>query len=391
MQFAKMSVGFAALQETYGADAATISALMAATGLFGLIFGVSGASITSSLGFRRVLFGSLVLAAILSFAEAFFPPIPVFYGLRLLEGVTNLFIVVAAPTLISLHAPKRYLPFAMGLWGTFYGVAFALTGLVGPALLDAAGPRGLLVGQGSLALITFVLLARRDLANPTGSSATSPGWKRPRSNLLTLLRTNLRAYRHISTALPGAVFFFHSSIYLGFLIFVPLSAPSDWLRGTLLVSMPLVSIAGTIVAGPLVQSGLPLMRTLISGFASVGMLSVALAMVSVNGSSVLQYLLLANAVMLISGILQGSIFILAPRLAADPGEEAIAFGVIAQLGSLGSIVGPIVFAIAIERAELTGFAGLVVAGAVMGALIAGLGLRNASASSRQTTHGRTMI
>ncbi|MGV2187383.1 MFS transporter [Rhizobium rhizogenes] len=373
MQFSKMSIGLKALEDALGTDATSVSALMAATGLFGLLFGVGGASISDALGLRRVLLYSIFAAAIFSFAESFIPQFIPFYGLRLLEGVTNLFIVVAAPTLIALYAPSRHVAIAMGLWGSFYGVAFALSGLSGPTLISNFGARGLLAAHGFVALAIALLLAIHRLPGVEKMRDTDSA-KNVRAVFANQVDTIIRAYKNARTALPGLIFLFHSSLYLGFLIFVPLSAQDVTGRDILLVSMPLVSIAATLLAGPISQV-LPIPAVLTTGFLlEMGIAGLLIPATGVDVGT-LTYNLLANGLMLISGVLQGSIFILVPKLAANSRDETLAFGVIAQLGSLGSIVGPMAFAASIAKGGIVGFATLVAIGAVAGASFSFIGLR----------------
>jgi MFS transporter, AAHS family, 3-hydroxyphenylpropionic acid transporter len=373
MQFAKMSVGFSAFQDAFSVDAASVSALMAATGFFGLLLGVSGASITSYIGLRPMLLWALFAAAALSLAETQMPPLPIFYALRLFEGATNLIIVVAAPTLISQQAPPRHIPIAMGLWGTFYGVAFALTGLVGPSLIALAGPKGLLFAHSLFALTAALLLsARRLIQVPI---VTRLRWQGIVPAMYAQLRANALAYRHVHTALPGIVFFFHSSMYLGFLIFVPLAAHSASITELLLVTMPLISILGTMLAGPLAQTAIPPARILVLGFGIVAVLAFALLPAASPRGSELLFCLLANTMIFVSGVIQGSIFILTPRLASEPSDKVLAFGVVAQLGSFGSIIGPMMFSAVILRNGLLGFAMLVALAAALGSTVAAVGLR----------------
>ncbi len=298
------------------------------------------------------------------------PSIEIFYALRLLEGVTNLFIVVVAPTLISLHAPRGRLPLAMGLWGTFYGVGFAITGLFGPWLLATGGTCAVLFGHGLLTLVVALLVSRRPLPTVPPAPVALAGL-----GTIILRQSNviLHAYREARTSSPGLLFLFHSSIYLGLLIFLPGFAPSGTLTQFLLVVMPLVSIGGTLAAGGLVQAGMRPEKALLLGFPLLGLIVMGVILPSgASAYSAYSYGLLCCAAILVSGLLQGHIFILAPRLAANAGEEALAFGLIAQLGSLGSVLSPIAFASAIEWGGLAAFVGLVVIGASIATLVVSL-------------------
>ncbi|MEP3637274.1 MAG: MFS transporter [Paracoccaceae bacterium] len=370
MQFAKMSIGFAAFEESYATNPATVSTLLSAAGFFGLIFGLWGVSLVAAIGFRRILMWSLAVAAILSFAQAVQPSIAVFYLLRIIEGATNLFIVVAAPTLISLHAPPRHIPSAMALWGTFYGVAFMVTGAVGPSLLFAGEPFGLLIAHGVLAIVIAGALFFRDLYEPVReASRKQPNWTQM---LLQQLRHLAEVYATRQISLAGVIFFFHSSMYLGVLIFVPQIAPDQETTNLLLFTMPAFSILGTLIVGPLHQAFLRSRPTMMVGFIFMAIVCMAMLIVADNAVA---FLMAANLLMLVSGLLQGSIFILPSQIAGSAQNEALAFGIIAQLGSLGSIIGPIVFALAVERGGLPSFTMLLIAFAACGLCCVIIGLR----------------
>lgn len=385
MQFAKMSIGFDAFQSELSTGPNVVSALLAACGFFGLIFGVAGASITARIGLRKMLLGSLMLASGLSLMQAAQPPISVFYITRLLEGATNLFIVVAAPALIVRYAPPNGVPSALALWGTFYGVAFAVAGIIGPALIAVGGTPVMLATHAVLTIVIAILLWAQLTSDRshTGSPDTSDDQADLRLWRLTrrMLADNLRAVRHKATLLPGLIFLFHSTIYLGLLIFVPLMAPTTQVQQLLQVGMPLISIVTTLAVGPLANGLLSPGAVLSAGFPALVVLSLALTQADLAQI----YALIGMLVMAVSGLMQGSIFILPPRLAQRHGDDAVAFGLIAQLGSLGSILGPVGFEIATRSpaqgnlgtetaGNVAGFAILLTALSAVGLLVTRLGL-----------------
>ncbi|SNR86622.1 MFS transporter [Puniceibacterium sediminis] len=359
MQFAKMSIGFDAFQSELSTGSSVVSELLAACGIFGLIFGVAGASITARMGLRKMLLGSLVLASMLSLIQAVSPPISIFYITRLLEGATNLFIVVAAPALIVRYAPARRISSALALWGTFYGVAFGVAGSTGPTLIAAGGTPVMLATHAALTIVVALLLWTRPISDPdpdhAGSTDTSddPASVRLLRLVRRMLADNFRAIRHRSTLLPGLIFLFHSSIYLGLLIFVPLMAPTPQVQQLLHVGMPLISILTTLAMGPLANGVLSSSAVLSVGFPSLVVLSLALTQADIDPI----YALTGLSLMAISGLMQGSIFILPPLLARKHGDDALAFGLIAQLGSLGSIIGPVAFEI-VTRSPASGTLGI---------------------------------
>ena len=128
MQFAKFSVSFDALLAHYQQGATLTGMSLSVVGIAGLIFGVSAGMIASRFGYLRVLVGALLLGGVLSFIQSTLPPFNVLLLTRLLEGFSQLGVVVAAPTLIAKLSAPKHKSLTMGIWGTFFGVAFAVCG-----------------------------------------------------------------------------------------------------------------------------------------------------------------------------------------------------------------------------------------------------------------------
>lgn len=60
------------------------------------------------------------------------PQANVAFPARIIEGLGHLAIVTAAPALLDKYVDKRFKPFMMGLWSTFFGVAFAVSFAIYP-------------------------------------------------------------------------------------------------------------------------------------------------------------------------------------------------------------------------------------------------------------------
>ncbi len=373
LQFGKVAVAFEPLGEALGATPEAIGALMGAAGIAGVFLGLAGATLASRLGFGRVLLASLVIAAGLSLIQAMMPAYPVFYGLRLLEGVTNLFIVIAAPTLIVQQAPRRHLAIALGLWSTFYGAAFALAAAAAPLLLAPAGPHVLFVAHAATCLVLAVLL--RDIR--LGVARADSQWR-----VLFLAfgpAAHKSAYGQLRIVLPGAVFLFHATIYLGLIVFLPQVAADAPTGQALAVSMPIASLLGTLLSGPLAQTAATAPgRWLVAGF---GLEAIG-AFVLLTGLSGWGFGAVGAAMALTAGMMQGMVFILVPRLGQSLDEEALGFGVIVQTGGLANIASPILFAALVNA----GGKGALICGvtvcACLGAMMAGWGLSRLAKMAR---------
>ncbi|MGL4236066.1 MFS transporter [Tabrizicola sp.] len=334
-QFAKVGVAFQPLAEVLDVGPEAVGALMGAAGTAGVVLGLAGAGLASRLGLGRVLLWALAIAAVLSLIEALMTAYPIFYVLRLLEGVTNLFIVIAAPSLIVQQAPRRHLAIALGLWSTFYGVAFALAAVMAWLLLDPFGPKSLLVVHAGLCLVVLALLRPllrsgrqvlgrwQDVFAAFSPAAHAVAYSRPR------------------IFLPGVVFLFHAAVYVGLIVFLPPLAPTAATVKVLAVSMPTAAFLGTLLSGFVVRgrsaaSG----RWLVAGFVFAFVQSLALG----AGVPGWVFAAIGTLIALTMGVIQGLVFILVPYLAQGPDEEALGFGVIVQTGGLANMAGPPVFA-----------------------------------------------
>lgn len=342
MQFSKVSFAFQALQAAYGATPAAMGWILSTVGMVGLVFGVTVGLVAPALGYRRLLLLGMGLGAALAGVQALAPPFALLWLTRLLEGVSQLAVVVAAPTLIMQHSAPRHRTIAMGLWSTFVGVAFALTAAGGGWVLAQFQLSGLLlahaIGMAAMFVAVLCMLPPDGVAQP---------WPR----LADLPRLHARIYSQWATALPGCCFFFYTVTAIALLTFIPQQAGAD--RPWLAVVLPLVSIAGTFSAGWLAQSVLAPAWLVRAAFAGV-----ALAGLVLGGFLGMGWPIAPVALLLVYlvGLAGGASFALIPSLSQVPAVQARATGAVAQMGNLGSTLGPPVFAYAIAN---LGGAGLV--------------------------------
>ncbi len=130
-QYAKISVIYSQLGDHYAEAGAAFGFSVSLVGFIGIVFGVIAGHLVVGVGYRRALVGGLALGGLLSFFQALLPAFPVFLASRVIEGAAHLAIVVAAPTLIAQVTSEAGRGFALTLWGTFFGVAFAFLAWVG--------------------------------------------------------------------------------------------------------------------------------------------------------------------------------------------------------------------------------------------------------------------
>ena len=379
MQFAKISFAFVALQQVYNATPATMGLVLSTVGMVGLVFGVTMGVFAPAIGYRRLLLVGLTLGALLSVVQSLMPSLPLFWGTRVLEGASHLAVVVAAPTLIAASCGPQHRSIAMGLWSTFVGVAFAITSGVGGWLVNRYGVSGFL-GLHAAGMALMAVLAWFALREPNPSnhqlSGSLPGLAWPR--LSDLPQRHVATYSRWVTALPGLCFFCYTAMAVALLTFLPqVAGPGKpWLA----VMLPLLSIGGNFSAGWLAQHWVKPPMLVRLAFAGLGMggflLGLCLVTDGLNGrDGVLPAV--AMLLMFLAGLSGGAAFSLIPHLTQEVPLQASANGAVAQLGNLGSTLGPPLFAVLISHWGGWSMMLPVVLFALLGLAVASLG-RSAS-------------
>ncbi|MGB3147656.1 MAG: MFS transporter, partial [Paracoccaceae bacterium] len=121
-QFAKMSVIFADLGQTYvGQSPAAIGLLVSVVGMVGLIFGTTSGLVVARLGQRRCMLAALTLAVAVSLIQSALPPYPLMLLTRVAEGAAHLAVMVIGPPALAAVAPVRWQAAVLALWSTIFG------------------------------------------------------------------------------------------------------------------------------------------------------------------------------------------------------------------------------------------------------------------------------
>lgn len=357
MQFAKFSISYDDLLTHYQAGPSWTGAVISVVGIVGLIFGASAGVVAGRLGYLNVLIGALLIGSVLSFIESFLPSFQIMLLLRVLEGMSQLGVVVAAPTMIARLSAPQHRSITMGLWGTFFGVAFAVTGWFGNKLLNAYGLQGLLLAHasliGSIALILWVLLSKYKHLYENQSAPSSLGF-------WTQLRD---MYRTPRTLLPAMVFLFYTCMLVSLLTYIPTLIQDDELRDLLRITLPLTSTVGTFFAGALSQYVMRPQRVALLAFSSV---AVSAVLAHFGQSYPIAFALAVSLMLFSAGMVPGSALSMIPLVTRSAGEQAQGYGLVAQLGNLGATIGPPSFATMIALMNTEGLVLLVLCFCLMG-------------------------
>lgn len=331
-QYGKMSVVFDLLPSAYPDAGAVLGWAVSLVGLVGILFGVAAGLLVARLRYRRALLWALWLGAIMSLVQATLPPLPWLLASRAIEGVSHLGLVVAAPTLIAqLSAPKDR-AFLLTLWGTFFGVAFAVLGWAGRPLVEAGGIPALFAAHSAYMALFALYLAVR-LRRLPGENAL------PDFDLGAFLKTHLAIYRSAYVAAPAAGWLFYTFSFVSILtVLPPYLAPE--VRNLVMGAMPLVSIVASMTIGVWLLRLRSAVEVVMLGF----LLSLLCALwLWLAPGSINACLALAGAM----GLIQGASFAAVPQLNADADTQAQANGAMAQMGNLGNTLGTPVMAAAL--------------------------------------------
>ena len=331
-QYGKVSVIFDLLPGVYPEAGARLGFLVSLVGFVGIVFGVAAGLMVARIRYRRALLGALWMGAAVSAVQALLPPLPWMLAVRVLEGVSHLAIVVAAPTLIAqLCAPKDR-GLALTLWGTFFGVAFAILAWGGRPLAILAGVPALFAAHAGYMAFFAIYLAARLRHLPLEEAAPVFSWGQ-------ILRDHVTIYRSPHIAAPAAGWLFYTFSFVSVLTVLPPYLDPSY-RGLIMGAMPLMSIIISMTLGVFLLRLTSAVRVVELGFV-LSLLAMIWLWLSPGGP--LACLALAGAM----GLIQGASFAAVPQLNGTPATQAQANGALAQMGNVGNTIGTPIMAAAL--------------------------------------------
>ncbi|HCQ58783.1 MAG TPA: MFS transporter [Sulfitobacter sp.] len=328
-QYGKMSVIFDLLPKIYPQAGASLGFLVSMVGGVGILLGVVAGLVVARIRYRRALLFALWLGAAVSAFQALLPGFGWMLASRVVEGLSHLAIVVAAPTLIAQLSTVKDRGFTLTLWGTFFGVAFAILTLIGrPLALTWGVP--VLFAVHALYMAGCALVLSGSLRSLPDEGPQSP------FSLPQILRDHLAIYRSPFLSAPAAGWLFYTFSFVSILTVLPPYLSEAW-RAVTMAAMPLTSIAVSMTIGVALLRRLPAVSVVQTGFAlsALSMLWLWLA-----PGTPLACLALAAAM----GLIQGASFTAVAQLNSGPAAQAQANGAVAQMGNLGNSLGTPVMA-----------------------------------------------
>jgi len=348
-QFGKLTLTLDAMQLIY--PGAPVPLAVSGVSVVGILCGAMAGFFVAKTGARRAVLWAVAASGVVSAIQGINLPFAAFMATRIVEGFGHLLLVVALPTTMVVLAKPTDKSVVMGIWGTFFGVSYALLALVVPMIAQWGGPRAVFVGHGLLLAALFPVLW---LVLPRVMTA---GHLMP--NIAAVHRAIYSNPRYFA---PGLGHGIYTALFIALVAFLPAALDALWLTAVL----PLANLSGTFASG-FIARAIPASRLSIGGFAVAGVLFVALG---VSGSAVV-----ALMAMFATGVTAGANFAAVPEFNGDPVDQARANGAMAQVGNIGTFSGTPVFALV--AGSLWGLAGLSLAICLCGVVFAGLAYRAA--------------
>ena len=328
-QYGKMSVVFDLLPQVYPESGQALGFIVSLVGFVGILLGVVAGLVVARVRYRRALLWALWGGAAVSLFQATLPPLGWMLASRIVEGASHLVIVVAAPTLIAQLSAPRHRGFTLTLWGTFFGVAFAV-------LAWGGRPLALAYGLPALFAVHAVYMAVFALYLSSGLRALPVEAAQPAISFARVARDHLAIYRSPYLGAPAAGWLFYTFSFVSILTVLPPYLP-EGSRAMIIGAMPLVSMAASMTIGVALLRRLPAVQVVQLGFV---LSALSVLWLGVSPSAPVACLALAASM----GLIQGASFAAVPQLNTTPATQAQANGAMAQMGNIGNTLGTPVMA-----------------------------------------------
>ena len=333
LQVGKLPPALPALQAELGLSLVQSGFLLSMVQLAGLTLAVFMGVLADGMGLRRSMLRGLLLLALARALGGLAQSVPVLLACRALEGVGCLLVALPAPALIRRLVPGPQLAGMLGVWGAYMPTGTALALLGGPLFIPAFGWGAWWWLFAAVSLAMAAWLMRVVPADPAVQMHASVGlWVR--------LRRTLGARGPWLVALCFGMYSGQWLAVVGFLPSIYAAAGvSGAALGALTALAAAVNMGGNMASGRLLQRGWLPRSTLWLGFTAMALGS-TLAFAAFSQSwPWLRYI----GVLVFSGLgglVPGTLFSLAVRLA--PGEQQVAttVGWVQQLSALGQFMGP---------------------------------------------------
>ena len=341
----KLSPALPVLSEALGVTLLQAGFLLSLVQLAGMCLGLLVGLSADTLGLKRSMVGGLLLLTLASLLGGWARDAQTLLFLRAVEGLGFLLVSMPAPSLIRLLVPPERMSSMLGLWGAYMPLGTALALLCGPLVIAVAGWAfwWWLLAAITLAMAVWVMQwvpadRHRAVATAVTDAQASGWWDR--------LRLTLRAPGPWLVALSFAMYSGQWLAVIGFLPTIYAQAGVAGGHSAVLTALVAgVNMVGNIASGRLLSRGVRPQALLYTGFSVMGLgtlLAFTVWPMNADGAG-LPAALRFVAVLLFSmlgGMIPGTLFSLAVRLAPGAGTVSTTVGWMQQWASFGQFAGP---------------------------------------------------
>jgi CP family cyanate transporter-like MFS transporter len=358
----KLPTALPVLRDVLGVTLLQAGFLLSLVQLAGMTMGLAVGLAADSLGLKRTMVAGLLILSAASLVGGFVDQVALLMLLRALEGFGFLLATMPAPSLIRRLVDPARMSGALGLWGAYMPFGAALALFVGPFVMASVGWPGWWWALSAVSAFMAIWLWWQVPPDPpqvAKKALHSEPWA-------------ARLTRTLGSAGPWVValsFAMYSGQWLAVIGFLPSvyaqAGVAAGAAGAATAFAALVNVVGNIVAGRLLQRGIPPQVLLYVGFAAMGLGGVlAFSPMWEAFDPIVAATIRYGAVLMFSmvgGLVPGTLFYLAVRLA--PGETTISttVGWMHQWSAVGQFLGPPLVAYVASRAQGWHWSGAVTA------------------------------
>lgn len=332
----KLPPALPALRDSLGVSLVQAGFLISMVQFAAMACGLAVGLAADGLGLRRVMVTGLALLSAASAAGGFTQDPVVLLALRAVEGLGFLLAVTPAPSLIRRDTPPPGLPARLGLWGAYMPVGAALGLLAGPLWIAAQGWQAwwwlTASVSGAMGLAVWCWVA----PDPVSVSQAAAPWRQRLGQTL----------RSPGPWLVSLAFAAYSGQWLAVVGFLPSiyaqAGLAPAMAGVATALAAAINMVGNIASGRLLQRGVAPQRLLQAGYLAMG-LGGLLLFAPVWPAGVASVVGPYLAVLVFSGcggLVPGTLFSLAVRVAPSPGVVSTTVGWMQQWSSIGQFAGP---------------------------------------------------
>ncbi|GHH72569.1 hypothetical protein GCM10017673_27720 [Streptosporangium violaceochromogenes] len=295
----------------------------------GAAAGLPAGYLVRRFGAERSLVTGLTLIAAASAAGAAAGDFAWLLTARGVEGVGYLLVTIACPALVMRLATERDRGTALSIWATFVPMGIGVSTLAGGAIGSALGWRGWI---GVIAALTFATALVVWVRLPRGPGRRAVAGPVPRAGALVWPATLAVAFCLAALVTVPVVVLLPT-------LLIERHGQSASAAGAVTSVVSLLSVLGGLAVGVLLRRGTPVRVLALAGPATVPaawfMFGGPTSAAAVEGG--------AAVISIENGFLGALVFTALPMVLERLDHADIGNGVVAQAGSLGSLLGPPLF------------------------------------------------